>query len=274
MGLKIKTLKLPFVRISTSKAGRRSYAWRVGAWSYNSGTGRQSLKLSRNVRWESKTKAEKAKTRKAKDARSAERRAWEKKLAAGQVGGVNIPADVLARANQSGTARKPREQRANSAAPGARAGGRFGGGTVHRQTPQQIERAERARAQRQALEQERRDRAAQMTAALRADGTPEDRIPAIVALDWTAHQVAVLGRRKNTPPVNVPDAAAPAASSTGPDDTSVAPAAGGRMCGAPTQDGTPCRNAAGGCPHHKGNRTNSTTNRAARRPARPRTRRT
>jgi hypothetical protein len=149
MGLKFKALRLPFVRISDGKSGR-TVTWRVGAWSYNSRTGKQSIKLGKNARWESKTGAQKAKEgrytakqveqqatqarrkseqqAKAKAARTAQRKAerqeWQRKIAAGQVDGLRVPADVRApgSASHAGPGAKPRKARPSGQSRSARSG--------------------------------------------------------------------------------------------------------------------------------------------------------
>jgi hypothetical protein len=74
---------LPFLRIKQSRKTRqRSAVWHVGPWQYDTGTGRHKVKLTRKVRWESRTRAQRATAKKARAARRAEERAgWDRYFA-------------------------------------------------------------------------------------------------------------------------------------------------------------------------------------------------
>lgn len=99
MGFKFKSLRLPFVRITTRTvtqlrvAGQpvskrpvtttHTWAWHVGPWQYNSRTGAHTLTLGKRVKYVTKTRSQKATAAKAKaKQRVAERAAWDKQIAA------------------------------------------------------------------------------------------------------------------------------------------------------------------------------------------------
>jgi hypothetical protein len=71
---------LPFLRIKQSKKTRqRSAVWHVGPWQYDTATGRHKVKLGRKLRWESRTRAQRAAAKKTREARrAAERAAWDR----------------------------------------------------------------------------------------------------------------------------------------------------------------------------------------------------
>jgi hypothetical protein len=259
-------LKLPFVRVTTRTvtelpvAGQpipkrpvttaRTWAWHVGPWSYNSRTGKKVVTFGKSVRWESKTAAQRSKRKKsgrytaaeaealaraterkdkqkAKAAqKAAERRQWQQKIAAGHVEGLRVPADVRsAPSTRPGVVRRP-----------ARSAGRSAE-VVHRETPAAA--AARAERQAEALKDARVD--AQAIDRMRAAGETELRIAKFMESARVFRKVTETDRRHN--------ASAPTAAADGPPAPAGAPVEAG-LCGAATQDGTPCRNAKG-CPHHK-----------------------
>lgn len=285
MGFKFRTVRLPFLRIRDGKAGR-TLTWHLGAWSYNSRTGQHAIKLGKNVRWETKTAAQRAKRKpgrytaaeaealaraagrkdekktaqqKAKAAQKAtERRQWQQKIAAGQVEGLRVPVDVTSASGpRSGAARR-----------GARSGGRSGA-VVHPVTPRDA--AARAEQWAMAAQEARQDaQDAHIAERLRAGGVPEARIGALIEVGRRVQRTAEADRRRGGSETNAAtlasDPAGPTAAGDAPGHADGSDQAG--LCGAPTQDGTPCRNAKGGCPHHRNNNRNG-----GRSPARGRRRR-
>jgi hypothetical protein len=275
MGLKFGTLRLPFVRIRDGKSGR-TLTWHLGAWSYNKRTGKHTVKLGKNVRWESKSTAKRAKrvpgrysaaeveaqaraTRRKSEAKAAqqktkatqkatERRQWQQKIAAGQVDGLRVPPDVR-------SASHPRA----AAARRARSGG-SSGVVVHRESPKGT--AAMAARDAKALADARWD--AQVADRMRAEGISELRIAKLMEAGRSF-------RRMSEAPSTAREPAAPAGD---PGQAAIAEDTPGRaenageagQCGAPTQDGSPCRNPKG-CPHH------STRNGARQQPGRARRRR-
>ncbi|GAA3624476.1 hypothetical protein GCM10022223_46930 [Kineosporia mesophila] len=282
MAFKFKALRLPFVRISDGKSGR-TVTWHVGGWSYNSRTGKQSVKLGKNARWESKTRAQKTKNGRytakqveqmaAKERRDAERTAqrqeWRRKIAAGEVEGLKVPADVRARPGRNGSgARKTTGQK------GKRAGASH---IVHKAKPVDPQnwavkatahRRERAelRAQLKARQQQEEIRAIQQWRASGLSATEIDERHAQLrsGLETFAalEELRLMRMQEQESSAQATEQAAP---QTDQQTTAPKDQARGGMCGAPTQDGTPCRNAKGGCPHHKNGAARSTAQRARRR---------
>jgi hypothetical protein len=275
MGLKFGTLRLPFVRIRDGKSGR-TLTWHLGAWSYNKRTGKQTVKLSKNIRWESKTTAQrrkrkpgrysaaeveaqaraarrkseaKAAQQKTKTAqKTAERRQWQEKIAAGQVEGLHVPSDVRSASHpRAGAARR------------ARSGG-SSGVVVHRESPKGA--AAMAARDAKALADARWD--AQVADRMRAEGMSEIRIAKLMEAGRSFRRMseAPTSAREPAAPAGDPAEAGPAGDTPGRAEN----AGEAGLCGAPTQDGSPCRNPKG-CPHH------STRNGARQQPGRARRRR-
>jgi hypothetical protein len=74
---------LPFLRIKQSKKTRqRSAVWHAGPWQFDTATGRHKVKLTRTVRWESRTRAQRAAAKKARKLRrAATSAAWDRYFA-------------------------------------------------------------------------------------------------------------------------------------------------------------------------------------------------
>jgi hypothetical protein len=78
MPFTIRSLRLPFVKISNSPKAGRSFTWHAGPWQYNSRTGQHTLKLPGTLTYTSRTRPQKkaAATQRA-TRKSTERAAWD-----------------------------------------------------------------------------------------------------------------------------------------------------------------------------------------------------
>jgi hypothetical protein len=90
MPFTIRSLRLPFVKISQSPKAGRSFTWHAGPWKYDTRTGQHTLKLPGTVTYKSRTRTQKkAAARQRATRRAAERAAWDAHFAG------NTPAPTL-----------------------------------------------------------------------------------------------------------------------------------------------------------------------------------
>jgi len=245
MGFTFKGVRLPFLRVNTSKTGKTSVVWKLGPLQRNSRTGQTTIRLGKRVKWTGKTKSQKQKTRSTRTvARMNERAKWDAQFAAAEAarrkdskaGASGRRTTGTASSKTSSTGRKTSSTgTTRTQPPEVGTGLPVGSVLTLRPGPTQ------ATWQRQADGMWRNPTSGATVTAEQMQGHLSAGEPYEAALpDHLTHGDP--GR------LSLQEAEAELAVARAQTHRT-AVAAG--LCGAPTRDGSSCLNPAGSCPHHE-----------------------
>lgn len=226
MALQFKAVRLPFLRVHTSKTGKTSVTWKFGPVQRNRRTGQTTIRLGRKVKWVGKTKSQKSKAKTTRTvARMNERKKFDAQFAA------NESTRIKAGKATGGAGAKPRTTSRNPR-PG-------GGGVVHQTSAAE----QQEMAWRRAQDEHRAAQVQAAVAAMRGAGRSEGEIAKFVSSAQLTYM------RPEYRPGGDEAQGAVMLGELRAETRRIAVRGG--LCGAPTRDGSSCLNKAGGCPHHE-----------------------